>query len=65
MTRNQTKDRWSQLSRTDRIALGRTFVTERLERLGCDVKPPSNRIDGKLDILTPSGRSIEVLAERA
>jgi hypothetical protein len=60
MTRSQTKDRWSQLSRSDLIGLGRTLVTERLKSLGCDVKPPSNRIDSRLEVLTPSGRSIEV-----
>jgi hypothetical protein len=56
----KTKDRWSQLSRPELIALGRTIVTERLESLGCTVRAPSSRIGGKLDVRTPSGRSIEV-----
>jgi hypothetical protein len=56
----KTKDRWSQLSRPELIALGRTIVTERLESLGCTVGAPSSRIGGKLDVRTPSGRSIEV-----
>jgi hypothetical protein len=53
-------DRWSQLSRTELIALGRAIVTERLENLGCTVKPPSSGTGGKLDVETPSGRSLEV-----
>jgi hypothetical protein len=48
------------LSRQELIALGRTIVRERLENLGCTVKAPGNRIDGKLDVETPSGRSLEV-----
>jgi hypothetical protein len=56
----KTTDRWSQLSRPELIALGRTIVTERLESLGCTVRAPSSRIGGKLDVRTPSGRSIEV-----
>ncbi|HYB31593.1 MAG TPA: hypothetical protein VEF89_33730 [Solirubrobacteraceae bacterium] len=59
-TRNQTEDRWSQLSRGELIALGRRIVTERLESLGCTVQTPSSRIDSKLEVRTPSGRSIEV-----
>lgn len=59
-TRSQTNDRWSQLSRSDLISLGRTRVTNRLKRLGCAVTPPSNRINSKLEVLTPSNRSIEV-----
>lgn len=59
-TRNKTDDRWSELSRQELIALGRGIVTERLESLGCTVKPPSSRIAGKLDVETPSGRSLEV-----
>jgi hypothetical protein len=43
------------------IALGKTIVTKRLESLGCTVEAPSSRIGGKLDVRTPSGRSIEVL----
>ncbi len=33
---------------------------ERLENLGCTVTPPSSRIAGKLEVRTPSGRSVEV-----
>jgi hypothetical protein len=35
-------------------------VTERLESLGCTVTPPSSLTGGKLDVRTPSGKSIEV-----
>ncbi len=59
-SRTKTADRWSQLSRAELIALGRTLVTGRLESLGCTVKPPSGRIGSKLDVETPSGRSLEV-----
>jgi hypothetical protein len=55
-----TDNQWSQLGRSERIALGKATVTERLESLGCTVKAPSSLIDGKLDVQTPSGRSIEV-----
>jgi hypothetical protein len=58
--RDRTKDRWSQLRRQELIALGRTIVTERLESLGCTVKAPNSRSGGKLDVQTPSGRSLEV-----
>ena len=58
--RNTTDDRWSQLSRQELIALGKTIVGERLESLGCTVKTPSTRIGGKLDVRTPSERSLEV-----
>jgi hypothetical protein len=58
--RTKTDDRWSQLTRQELIALGRTTVTERLENLGCTVKPPSSRTASKLDVETPSGRSVEV-----
>jgi hypothetical protein len=57
---NKTDDRWSQLNRQGLIALGKTIVIERLERLGCTVKAPSSRIGGKLEVETPSGRSVEV-----
>jgi hypothetical protein len=50
----------SQLSRTELIALGRKIVTERLESLGCTVTAPSSLTGGKLDVRTPSGKSIEV-----
>ena len=59
-SRKKTGDRWSQLARGDLIALGRTAVTERLEKLGCSVEAPSGRGSGKLDVQTPSGRSVEV-----
>jgi hypothetical protein len=59
-SRTKTDDRWSQLSRQELIALGRKLVTEQLESLGCTVTPPSSRIGGKLDVETPSGRSLEV-----
>ena len=52
--------RWSQLSRSELTALGKTTVRDRLERLGCMVKMPSSLIDGRLEVDTPSGRSIEV-----
>jgi hypothetical protein len=58
--RNKTTDRWSELSRTELIALGRTIVTERLESLGCTVKAPSSRIDSRLEVETRSGKSMEV-----
>jgi hypothetical protein len=55
-----TDDRWSGLSRKVLIGLGRTLVTDRLENLGCEVMVPSSRAGGKLDVETPSGRSLEV-----
>jgi len=57
---SKTGERWSQLSRSERIALGKAIVTERLESLGCAVKRPSSLIDGKLAVRTPSGRAVEV-----
>jgi len=50
----------SKLNRQELIALGRKIVTERLERLGCTVKSPNSRTGGKLEVETPSGRSVEV-----
>src|SRR6516162_4106975 len=50
----------AKLNRQELIALGRKVVTERLERLGCTVKPPSNRTGAKLEVETPSGRAVEV-----
>ena len=47
-------------SRSERIALGKAIVRERLESLGCTVKTPTSLIDGRLEVETPSGRSIEV-----
>lgn len=55
-----TSDRWSELSRSERIALGKALVTARLEDLGCTVRAPSSLIDGKLDVRTPTGRPTEV-----
>jgi hypothetical protein len=55
-----TDDRWSKLTRSELIALGKSTVRERLESLGCTVKAPTSLIDGRLEVLTPSGRSIEV-----
>jgi hypothetical protein len=59
---NETKtgDRWAELGRSQLIALGKTMVIERLERHGCAVTPPSSLTAGKLDVRTPSGRSLEV-----
>src|ERR1700733_2786979 len=59
-TRKKTNERWSELSRTELIALGRTMVKERLQGLGCTVKAPNGRISSKLEVTTPSGPSIEV-----
>jgi hypothetical protein len=59
-TRKTTNERWSQLSRTELIALGRTLVTERLQDLGCTVKAANGRSSSKLEVTTASGRSIEV-----
>ena len=56
----RTDDRWSRLSRQELIALGRTIVTQRLENVGCTVTASPGRSRGKLDVITPSGRSIEV-----
>jgi hypothetical protein len=58
--RDMTDDRWSQLSRQELVALGKTLVTERLESLGCTVQAPTSRTSSKLEVRTPSGRSIEV-----
>jgi hypothetical protein len=59
-SRKRADDHWSQLGRGELIALGKTIVTERLESLGCTVEAPSSRIGGKLEVRTPSGRSVEV-----
>jgi hypothetical protein len=53
-------DNQPRLSRSQLIALGKTVVRDRLESLGLDVKPPSSLVDGRLEVRTPSGRSIEV-----
>ncbi len=55
-----TDDLWSKLTRSELIALGKSTVREQLESLGCTVKAPTSLIDGRLEVLTPSGRSIEV-----
>jgi hypothetical protein len=59
-SRNTTNDRWSELSRSELIALGRGIVSELLQNLGCEVTPPTSRVDGRLHAQTPSGRSVEV-----
>ena len=53
-------DRWSQLSRSELTGLGKTTVRERLESLGCTVTMPGSLIDGRLEVQTRSGRSLEV-----
>jgi len=55
-----TTDRWSKLSRSELTALGKAAVRERLESLGCTVTAPTSLIDGRLEVTTRSGRSIEV-----
>jgi hypothetical protein len=57
---SRTEDRWSRLTRSELVALGRTNVTERLESLGCRVNVASSRTDSRLEADTPSGRLIEV-----
>jgi hypothetical protein len=59
-SRSASSDRWSDLGRSELIALGRTAVTERLEALGCTVNGPSSLTGGSLDVQTASGRSLEV-----
>jgi hypothetical protein len=59
-SREKTDDRWSQLSRQELIALGKAIVIGRLENLDCTVNTPSNRVGGRLEVETPSGRSLEV-----
>ena len=53
---------WSstELSRSELIALGKTIVRERLETLGYAVDTPRRLTDSKLEVRTPSGRSLEV-----
>jgi hypothetical protein len=55
-----TEDRWSQLSRSELIALGRTIVRDQLESLGCTVNAPTSLVGGSLQVRTPSGRSLDV-----
>jgi hypothetical protein len=57
---HMTDDRWSQLSRHELIALGKTLVSDRLEGLGCTVQPPTSRTSSKLEVRTPSGRLLDV-----
>src|SRR5262249_14994213 len=57
-SRTTMDDRWSQLGRQELIALGRSNVIGRLERLGCTVTPPSTRTGGKLDVRMPCGRAL-------
>jgi hypothetical protein len=59
-SRDTTTDRWSDLGRSELIALGKTMVTDRLEALGCTVNGPSSLTGGKLTVQTPSGRSTDV-----
>jgi SOS-response transcriptional repressor LexA len=59
-THRNLTDRWSQLSRQELIALGKSVVTERLESLGCTVEAPSSRSSSKLKVRSSSERSIEV-----
>src|SRR5262249_17168740 len=47
------------LSRSELIALGKTIVRARLKSLGCEVETPSSLVDGRLQVRTPSGRSLE------
>ena len=58
--RNTSGNRRGQPSRGELVALGKRLVTERLERLGCAVNTPASSRDGKLDVQTPSGRSLEL-----
>ena len=58
--RNTTDTRRAQLSRGELVALGKRLVTRRLERLGFAMNPPASSRDGKLDVQTPSGRSLEL-----
>jgi hypothetical protein len=58
--RTKTEDRWSHLSRSELIALGKTLVTGRLESLGSTIQAPASLSQSKLDVRTPSGRAIEV-----
>ena len=51
---------WAHLKRAELTALGKTLVTERLEGLGCKVTPPRSLTDGRLEVMTPSGRALEV-----
>jgi hypothetical protein len=53
-------DRWATLGRVDLVSFGKDLVTDRLERLGCTVVRPTNPVDGKLEVGTATGRSVEV-----
>jgi len=54
------EDRWSGLTRRELVALGKTLVTERLEAIGCTVTLPQGLVDGRLTVVTPSGKAAEV-----
>jgi hypothetical protein len=58
--RNATDDHPSHLGRQELVALGRALVTERLESIGCTVDVPDARAGSKLDVRTPSGRTVEL-----
>jgi hypothetical protein len=53
---SDVNERWARLTRQELIALGRSLIIERLEKLGCTVKAPTS----KLEVETPSGRALEV-----
>jgi hypothetical protein len=52
--------RWSGLSRSELIALGRRTVTERLEEIGARIAPGGETASGPLAVTTAGGREIEV-----
>jgi hypothetical protein len=52
--------RWTHLSRSDLIALGRTTVTHLFEGIGCSVSAPESHSENRLDVQTPSGRRLDV-----
>ena len=58
--RSMAADRCSELTRSELIALGKTIIRDRQERLGCSVQAPSSLVDGRLMVRSPSGRSVEV-----
>jgi hypothetical protein len=62
---HKTNHRLSQLSRQELVAFGKAIVIERLEKLGCTVKTPNNRIGGQTrrgDSLAPLARGFRVHA---
>jgi hypothetical protein len=50
----------STLRRTELVMFGKNLVAERLEEAGSVVEMPRGRTDGRLQVRTPSGRSLEV-----